>query len=248
MYRVVPPIFLLLGVFYWSVAAFADYTLVLKNGRRITVQSYREEGGMIKFPGLGGEMAIGKDQIQAIQKAGATGAPGLDISRSAPAASVPSQEAAPTGEKKSTAPIDIGNPPVTEESPAARKAKEEKAYQKQIGELTQQLKELRERYAAETRGNTGADPVLFTTEEAFRGHQEDLLSRLRDAQYRAQGLQTGSGATSPPFSLDAPPAYTEKQKKLSDLRNQINQLESQRQLLIDEMRQKGFDTAGLFLD
>ena len=40
---------------------------MLKNGRQITVQSYREEGSMIKFTGLGGEIGISKDQVQTIR-------------------------------------------------------------------------------------------------------------------------------------------------------------------------------------
>ena len=104
----------------------------------------------------------------------------------------------------------------------------EDAYRQLIKKIDDQLKELRGRYATETRGNTGVDPFLFTTEEAFRGHQEDLLSRLRDAQYKAQGLPSGGEAQSPPFSTNPPPAYTEKQKLLSDLRKQITELESER--------------------
>src|SRR5215475_14341968 len=53
----------------WAGPVWADYTLILKNGRRITVQSYREEGRMIKFCSLGGDVGISKDQIQSIQKA-----------------------------------------------------------------------------------------------------------------------------------------------------------------------------------
>jgi len=54
----------------WSLPLSAEYTLVFKNGRAITVQSYREEGKMIKFYGLGGEIGLSKDQIQAIRKKG----------------------------------------------------------------------------------------------------------------------------------------------------------------------------------
>jgi hypothetical protein len=51
-----------------TVPALADYTLILKNGRRITVETYRQEGRMIKFHALGGEIGISKDQIQSIEK------------------------------------------------------------------------------------------------------------------------------------------------------------------------------------
>src|SRR5580765_3956356 len=75
----------------WTVPVWADYTLVLKNGRRITVQSYREEGRMIKFRGLGGDIGISRDQIQSIQKAD-PGEPTLDqtqLQESAVAPQVP---------------------------------------------------------------------------------------------------------------------------------------------------------------
>jgi len=117
-----------------------------------------------------------------------------------------------------------------------------------VKELTQKLKEMRERYSLITRGNSGPEPSFFTTEEAFKGQQADLISRLRDAQYKAQGLPTGSASRSPPFSLDAPPAYTEREKELSDLRARINQVENDRQKLIEEMKAKNFETGSLFLD
>ena len=58
---------------------------------------------------------------------------------------------------------------------------------------------------------------------------------------------TGAGIMGAP-SNDVPPRYTERQRMLSELRSQTNQLENQRQSLIDEMRQKGFDTGSLFLE
>jgi len=85
----------------------------------------------------------------------------------------------------------------------------------------------------------------MNTEESVKGHQEDMLSRLRDAQNRAQGLETGSAAKAPPLALDPPPAYTEKQRELSDLRSRMNQLENDRQMLIDEMKAKNFDSVSL---
>jgi len=51
-----------------AVSLSAEYVLVLKNGRQITVQSYREEGSMIKFPGFGGEIGISRDQIRTINQ------------------------------------------------------------------------------------------------------------------------------------------------------------------------------------
>src|SRR3989338_11669093 len=72
---------LLLAAFLLCIAEplYAQHTLVLKNGRRITVQSYREEGGMIKFPGMGGEIGIKRDQIQSILKAGESETRGMSL-------------------------------------------------------------------------------------------------------------------------------------------------------------------------
>ncbi len=54
----------------WSGSLFADYTIVLKNGGRITVKSYREEKEMVMLYGLGGEIGIARKRIQFIQQAG----------------------------------------------------------------------------------------------------------------------------------------------------------------------------------
>jgi hypothetical protein len=117
-----------------------------------------------------------------------------------------------------------------------------------LKDLTEQLRVARDQYSLATRGGQGPEPYFFTTEEAFKGHQDDLISRLRDAQNRAQGLETGSAAKSPPFALDPPPAYTERQKELSDMRNRMIQLEQERQRLIDEMKAKNFDAGSLYLE
>ena len=95
----------------WLVAAFigvsgglelaqAQHVIVLKNGRQITVQSYREEGSTIKFNGLGGEIGLPKDQIQAILKPGQSNRPGVSISdleaSSRQPATVPQKTPAPS--------------------------------------------------------------------------------------------------------------------------------------------------------
>ena len=68
---------MLMGVISWAGVAQAQYLLVLKNGRQIHVQSYRDDGSMIKFSGLGGEIAISKDQVQTIRRVGEGDLPGL---------------------------------------------------------------------------------------------------------------------------------------------------------------------------
>lgn len=237
----------LLCLLGWLSIAEAQYVLTLKNGRQITVQAYSEEGTMIKFTGMGGEIAISKDQVQSIRPANAkerleAAQPSLDRQPQPSVTQPPSTVSQAPSVSSSPAPA------ATPEQGDEQRAEEEKAYQQKVKVLTQQIRELRERYSLITRGNKGPEPSFFTTEEAFRGHQEDLLSRLRDAQLKAQGLPSGSDATSPQFSLDPPPAYSEKQKELSDLRSRISRLESDRERLIEEMKAKHFDTATLFLD
>jgi len=233
----------MLGVLALPSLSSAQYLIVLKNGRQIQVQSYREEGAMIKFSGLGGEIAIAKDQVQNIRRANESDAkgPGLVLER------LPETPITPVTQPP--APPQARAPSVSSQDTAKqRAAEEEKAYREKIKDLNLRLKELRDRYSLITRGNQGDEPQFFTTEEAFKGHQEDLLSRLRDAQNRQQGLATGGAAGSPPLSLDPPPAYSPKQKELSDLRAQIGQLETERQRLLDEMKAKNFDTASLIVD
>jgi hypothetical protein len=237
---------MLMGVISWAGVAQAQYLLVLKNGRQIHVQSYRDDGSMIKFSGLGGEIAISKDQVQTIRRVGegdSLGQPSLAIDRLPATVSAQPQPAPTPPAPVQPRPSAAGVP-----DQAKQKAEEEKAYQEKVKELTEQLRGLRERYSMITRGTKGPEPSFFTTEEAFKGQQADLISRLRDAQYKAQGLPTGSASQSPPFSLDAPPAYTEREKELSDLRARITQVENDRQKLIEEMKAKNFETGSLFLD
>ncbi len=236
----------LVAAFFWPAGTVsADYTVTLNNGRQITVESYREEGDTIRFGTLGGEIAIVKDQVRSIYKRSADAQPAATVTQTPPTSATRDRNAA---EPRTDAPkaTDV-KAPVHSEATDER-AKEEKEYEKRLKELTQQINKLRDRYSLLTRGNTGSEPVLFTTEEAFRGHQEDLLSRLRDAQNRAQGLETGSASKSPPFSLNPPPAYSERQKELSDLRDKMNRLETERQQLIGEMRQKNFAAGSVFIE
>lgn len=220
----------------------AEYTIVLKNGRRITVESYREEGNMIKFPGFGGEIGIAKDQIRSIEKAGQKESRGMVVEkeRTSPLPSGPSAvgEAVPAKEEKPAAPQEKAVGP--EEKLAEERAKEEKEYQRKLKELTQQIKTLKDRYARATRGTTGPEPSVPTSEEELKARQDDLVSRLRDAQRARPG---SAPSVRPPL-----PGYTEKQKELSDIRNRLYQLEKERDKLIEEMKQKNFDTGSLFLE
>jgi len=224
--------------------ASADYTIVLKNGRQFNVQNFREESGAIKFYGFGGEISILKNQVQTIRPAGEANPATEPPRRSAPAL-VP-ENGVPAEKRTTTSPQSARDSLRSEEKEITTpNVNDEDSYRQLIKKIDDQLKELRSRYATETRGNAGSEPFLFTTEEAFRGHQEDLLSRLRDAQYKAQGLPAGGDAQSPPFSTNPPPAYSEKQKLLSSLRNQIHELESERERVIAEMKRRDMDTGSL---
>ncbi len=278
-------LFFSLGVvalFCWSGPLFAEYTLVLKNGRRITVQSYREEGGMIKFYGFGGEIGITKDQVQSIVKAGVSEGRGIVLPGVEDSPAVPTE--ASQGEKETAGPGSEEEQKVQdkkgssaepkektpEEQLAEEKAQEEKEYQGRLKELTEQIKEVRDQYSTTTRGSSGPEPSLLNTEEAIRARQEDLNSRLRDAQYNPAGPSDAGGVnlkTHSPFTgapptiieqlpggvapprVDTPlPTYTARERELSDLRNQMNQLQKERDQLIQEMKQKNLDTGSLFLE
>jgi hypothetical protein len=229
----------------WAGPARADYTLILKNGGQFTVRSYREEGDLIKFHVPGGEMGIRKDQIQEIRKAGSKEQ--SNLTQPEPSTSAPTKQSA-VEEKKAAPPVSEEKTGPTEREIAQQRLKEQKALEAKIKEVTDQLREVRQRYAAATTGVLGPEPDFFTSEEAFKAHQADLMSRLRDAQYRAQGLATGENAESPPMALNPPPPYTPKEAELSQMRSQMNQLDNERRQLVDEMRQINPELAELLKD
>ena len=229
----------------WTGPVWADYTLVLKNGRRITVQSYREEGRMIKFRGLGGDIGISKDQIQSIQKAD-PGEPALEQTQLQEPAAAPQAPERPL-------------------TPEEEKAKEEKEYQQKLIELTGQLKEVRDRYSELLRGTTSPEPSQLVTEEQIKASRADVISRFRDATSNPSEPAPVRLLTPSPFSSlpptiteERPPArapttyenlpYTETQKELSELRNQAIELDKEREKLINEMRQKNLSIGSLFLE
>jgi hypothetical protein len=260
--------FILISVvlLYWTSVASSDYVLVLKNGRRITVQSYREEGSMIKFHGLGGEIGISKDQIQSIQKDGDKVPGSVDLMRSEEAPSPPAKE--PIAEQKKASPTTREEKaPASDDALAEQRAKEEKEYQQTLKEITEQLKEVRDRYSNAVRGTTSKDPTLLTTEEQLKARTDDVIARQQDAQQNPPDPGVLRLLTQSPFSTHSPgttelrapapvgpsfatppPTYTDRQKELSDLRNQAIQLEKERERLINEMKQKNFDTGSLFLE
>ena len=198
----------------WSLPASADYTLVLKNGRQITVQSYREEGKMIKFYGLSGEIGLSKDQIQTIRKAGE--ADRQDLSLSTPP--VPSSRASDPGQPSSeTSEVKSKEPGAPEQTLRDDAAKEELEQQKRLKEITEQLESAKQRYITATQGG-GAS--VNTSREGINAWVADLGSRIRDSQ-------------------NAPPSeYTPKMRELSELRKQIDTLQQARDTLLQEMKAK----------
>jgi hypothetical protein len=238
---------LLLTVFLhtWVIPAWADYTLFLKNGRRITVQDYRDEGGIIKFYVFGGETAISKDQIQSIQRAD----PGeLAIQQS--------QFQKPgVGSQPAERPL----------TPEEERAKEEKEYQQKLLEVTARLKEARDRYSRLLRGTTSPEPTQLVTEEQIKAGQADVISRFRDAASNPSEPAPVRLLTPSPFSSlpptiteERPPTrepttyenlpLTETQRELSEARNQAIELDKEREKLINEMQKKNMSIGSLFLE
>jgi len=258
-------IFLGAGLFLCPLVLHADYILILKNGRRLTVQGYREEGGMIKFQGLGGEIGIARDQIQSILPAAGKQERGMLLPRSE---SAPGQsERGPSPETESTGKEEEARARASQQPD--QRAQEEKEYLKKLGQITAELRFARERYSLATGGTGGKDPTLLLDDAAIKARSDDLNSRLRDAQHNPSPppdagvlkLAVPSPFTGvPPSIVELPPAgaiprvespppdYTQKERELSDLRNQIHRLENERERLIQEMRQKNFDTGSLFLE
>ena len=217
-----------------ALTAFADFTLVLKNGRRITAQSYREEGSTIKVHGLGGEFGIPKDQIQTILKADQTEQRGLSISDLGASSR---QTQAPAPEPSVPSARDAEEAPTPGEKKSAVEANEEQEYQKRLAEVTQKLETARRQYLDATQGGgTGSN----VSKEGFSGWVADLGSRIRDSQKVPGG---GGPAGTPPMRGYEAPVYTPKEKELSDLRSQINSLQKERDSLIQEMKSKNIPTA-----
>ena len=227
-------------IFCWTGILFANFTIVLKNGRRITVKSYREEGEMIKVLGMGGEFGIAKDQIESIINPGADEERGMvvpDSNRIPP--TVTSRQAS-----KSTAPRDSGEGSEVEgskgevkekrvEAPPA-KGEEEAEYLSRIKEKTDQLKRLTDRYSVATGRTSGPQTGILEGQEAIKGRTADLQSRLKDAQ---RSRAAGSAAGSPRVNVP-PPAYSAKEKELSELRKQIVRTQKEREALIQQLQQK----------
>ena len=136
------------------------------------------------------------------------------------------------------------------------RAQEETDYQQSISDITNRLKEARDRYSQSIRGTASAEPSQLVTEEQVSMRQEDLVSRFKDAQQNPSTpapvklLEPSPFSSLPPITreeqpparsvspYDSPPVYTEKQQELLELRKQVVELEKERERLIKEMTQK----------
>ena len=221
-------IFLILAIgLYLAAPAFADYTIVLKNGRRMTVQSYREEGSTIKVPAFGGELGIPKEQIETILNAEPTAGQGLRISDLAT-----SKPESPTVQKPTRIPSpENKNATVPKATTSPANAEEAKEYQKRLSEVNKKLELAKQQYYVATQGGGSASNV---SKDGLKAWAMDLASRIHDSQKRPGG----GGAQSSPPSQPYAPNYTAKEKELSNLRIQIDGLQKERDELIDEMNSK----------
>ena len=224
----------LIGMTGWSSVAQAQHVIVLKNGRQITAQSYREEGSTVKIQGLGGEFGIPKDQIQSISKAGQGERPGLniiDLETTSRQTSIPQKPSLPPAR-------DARAPTTPTETKSATDIEEEKEYQKRLAEVTEKLGAAREDYFKATQGGGTSSNV---SRDGMRAWTMDIASRIHDSQKVPGG---GGPPNTPPASPYAP-NYTPKEKELSDLRIKIDDLQKERDNLIQEMKSKNIPTGAL---
>jgi hypothetical protein len=219
----------------WVSSAQAQHVIVLKNGRQIAVQNYREEGSMIKFVALGGEIGIPKDQIQAIVKSGKTDRTGLSL----PELGTVSRQAETARLKPaSSAPRELTEAPSSAEATPLVDMEEVTEYQKRFADVTERLEAAKEKYFNATQGG-GTSSNL--SKEGIRAWTMDLASRIHDSQKTAGGGGPSSSPPTPPYL----PNYTAKEKELSDLRIQIDSLQKERNSLIEEMKNKNIPTSSL---
>ncbi len=267
-------------VFGSAATLLADYTLILKNGRTVNVEAYKEEGGRIIFSSYGGEISLAKEDVQSIIPA----VKGLATRQVSPQTEVvpgkppelgpgeeklarPGQEQGMKGMKDE--PLATKEKVLTpEEIKAAERAEEERQYRMKVKEVTARIKALRDRLAVANRRTPGPEPSLLDSPEAIKARTADLNSRLKDSARRSAELsdrdvvrleQPSPFTGAPPTTIKLKPGgaskrvrppltpYSPKEKKLSQLRSQILVLERKRDRLIQEMRDRNFNTASLFL-
>ena len=181
---------------YLPGVLFADYTIVLENGRRVTVQNYWEESGMVKFRGLGGEIGIARKQIQSIAQATETEPHGVVISMIENSPMVITPTVNLLASEKDVAQT-VPSPNVRQFEVEDQLARE---YQGTYRDLKQQIQSRRELRWLITRGTTSPDPTLINSLRVLNARIDDLNSRIKDSEHnpaRSRGtgivnLETGS--------------------------------------------------------
>jgi hypothetical protein len=168
---------------------------------------------MIKFYGLGGEIGRSKDQIQAIRK---TGEGEQDLSQPAPvvASSRSFEVSRPSSDTPQVEPRESTGPEPTPREDATNEALEQ---QQRLKDITEQLENAKQRYVNATQGGGTAANL---SKEGINAWVADLESRIKDSQKA-------------PLS-----EYTPKMRELSQLRNQIDKLQKERDALLQGMNAK----------
>lgn len=217
--------FSVLALLLWPASLFGEYTLIFNNGRRITVESYREEGGMIKFQGLGGEIGIAKDQIESILKSGPTDTRGLVVPKAGDAPSAVQKDepsSSPSRQETTEAKKSAGEP--RNLPPEDERARAEGEYQLKLNRITAELESLKNRYLTAGKGVDPSENTL-TSQKAMEAWATELSSKIKDSAKL-------------PVS-----EYSPKERELSELRKQIDELQKEREKVVQEMKERGFETS-----
>lgn len=199
-------------VMTFAVPVSADYVLVLKNGRQITVQTYRDEGKTIKFNSLGGEITLSKDQIQTIKKSG--GEHNQEISP--PTSTTPSSRADDVRQPASDSPK-VNSADSTRADHSLGEDASVQELEKRLREITDQLETAKRRYVDATQGGSGPSSA---TPAGYRALTADLMSRLKEKRGAADS------------------EYEPQEREIRDLRIAIDKLQTERDALVQELKAK----------
>ncbi len=166
----------------------ADYTMVLEDDRRITVTKYRQDGDMIIFPGLGGEIGVLRKEIRSIAPATETEFQGVVVARMYSSLGSPERPQEPSASSQ-----DLGEKESRQKVlELVRELQEARKYQGMYRELAGEIQITREIHWLITRGTTTTDPVLLTSLRTIKARMADLISRIKDAERNpAQSRGTG---------------------------------------------------------
>ncbi len=182
-------------VFGSAAPLFADYILILKNGRTINVKAYKEEGDVIILSSYCGEISIAKEDVQSIIPA----VEGLATRQVSPQADVvpggppeiglgeeklarPGRDQGMEGMKDE--PLATKEKVLTpEEIEAEERAKEEKEYQEMYKDIPRQFKSRTELRWLMTKGTTNPDPTLIESLKILNARIDDINSRMKDSQH-----------------------------------------------------------------